>query len=51
MVKARPLVDRFSGDSKWIQRLPAVSSVIIIAVGLGITVRTLIGTGVVSVHL
>ena len=51
MVKARPLVDRFSGDSKWIQRLPVVSSVIIIAVGLGITVRTLMDTGIVSVHL
>jgi ABC-type nickel/cobalt efflux system permease component RcnA len=51
MVKARPLVDRFSGDSKWIQRLPVVSSVIIIAVGLGITVRTLMDTGVVNVHL
>ncbi len=51
MVKARPLVDRFSGDSKWIQRLPVISSVVIIAVGLGITVKTLMGSGVVSVHL
>ena len=51
MVKARPLVDRFSGDSKWIQRLPIVSSVVIIVVGLGITVKTLMGSGVVSVHL
>ena len=51
MVKARPLVDRFSGDSKWIQRLPLVSSVVIIVVGLGITVKTLMGSGVVSVHL
>ena len=51
MVKARPLVDRFSGDSKWVQRLPIVSSVVIIAVGLGITVKTLMGSGIVGVHL
>ena len=51
MVKARPLVDRFSGDSKWIRRLPIVSSVVIIAVGLGITVKTLMGSGVVGIHL
>ena len=51
MVKARPLVDRFSGNSKWIQRLPVVSSAVIIAVGLGITVRTLMDSGILSVHL
>ena len=51
MVKARPLVDRFSGDSRWIQRLPVVSAVVIIAVGLGITVKTLMGSGILSVHL
>ena len=41
IVKARPLVERFSGDGRWIQRLPIVSSVIIIVVGLGITLKTL----------
>ena len=46
IVKARPLVERFSGDGKWIQRLPAVSAMVIIAVGLVITVKTLTGTGV-----
>ena len=51
MVKARPFVDRFSGNSKWIQRLPAISAVVIIAVGLGITVRTLMDSGILSVHL
>lgn len=40
-VKARPLVDRFSGDGRWIQRLPIASAVVIIVVGLGITLRTL----------
>ena len=48
IVKARPLVERFSGDGKWIQRLPAVSAAVIIAVGLVITVKTLTGTGVFS---
>ena len=46
IVKARPLVERFSGDGKWIQRLPAVSAAIIILVGLAITVKTLTGTGI-----
>ena len=41
IVKARPLVERFSGDGRWIQRLPIASAVIIIAVGLGITLKTL----------
>ena len=41
IVKARPLVDRFSGDGRWIQRLPIASAVVIIAIGLGITLKTL----------
>jgi len=50
-VKARPLVERFSGEGKWLQRLPIASSVVIILVGLGITVKTLMGIGVLDVHL
>lgn len=41
IVKARPLVDRFSGDGRWIQRLPIASAVVIIIVGCAITIRTL----------
>lgn len=41
IVKARPLVDRFSGDGRWIQRLPIASAVVIIIVGCAITLRTL----------
>ena len=41
IVKARPLVDRFSGDGRWIQRLPIASAVVIIVVGCAITLRTL----------
>ena len=50
-VKARPLVERFSGEGKWLQRLPILSSVVIIFVGLGITVKTLMSIGVLDVHL
>ena len=50
-VKARPLLERFSGDGKWLQRLPMASSVFIIFVGLAITVKTLTNMGVVDIHL
>ena len=46
IVKARPLVERFSGDGRWIQRLPIASAVVIIAVGCAITFRTLMGSGI-----
>ena len=46
IVKARPLVERFSGDGRWIQRLPIASAVVIIVVGCAITFRTLIGSGI-----
>ncbi len=41
IVKARPLVEHFSGDGRWIQRLPIASAVVIIAVGLGIALKSL----------
>lgn len=47
IVKARPLVDRFSGDGRWIQRLPIASAVIIIVVGCAITFRTLMHSGII----
>lgn len=47
IVKARPLVDRFSGDGRWIQRLPIASAVVIIVVGCAITLRTLMHSGVI----
>ncbi len=46
IVKARPLVERFSGAGRWIQRLPIASAVVIIAVGCAITFRTLIHSGI-----
>ena len=41
IVKARPLVERFSGDGRWIQRLPIASAAVIIVVGLGIALNSL----------
>ena len=41
IVKARPLVERFSGDGRWIQRLPIASAVVIIVVGFGIALNSL----------
>ena len=46
IVKARPLVERFSGDGRWIQRLPIASAVVIIAVGCAITFKTLMHSGI-----
>ena len=46
IVKARPLVERFSGDGRWIQRLPIASAVVIIVVGGAITLRTLMHSGI-----
>ena len=50
-VKARPLVERFSGDGKWIQRLPMASAAFIIFVGFAITLKTLTDMGVLDIHL
>ena len=46
IVKARPLVERFSGDGRWIQRLPIASAAVIIVVGFVITLRTLMHSGI-----
>ena len=50
IVKARPLVERFSGDGRWIQRLPIASAVVIIAVGFAITFKTLMNSGIVVIN-
>ena len=51
IVKARPLVERFSGEGRWIQRLPIASAVIIIAVGCAITLRTLMHSGIILINV
>ena len=50
IVKARPLVERFSGDGRWIQRLPIASAVVIIVVGCAITFRTLMHSGIILIN-
>ena len=51
IVKARPLVQRFSGDGRWIQRLPIASAVVIIVVGCAITLGTLMDSGVILINV
>ncbi len=51
MVKARPLVDRFSGGGTFIRRLPIVSSLVIILAGFIIGVRSLVEAGIIVINL
>lgn len=50
MVKARPLMERFTGEGKLIQRLPLFSSLLIMGVGFAMAVRSLMEAGIVSVR-
>lgn len=51
MVKARPVVERFSGSGPVVRRLPLVSALIITAVGLVMAVRSLLEAGILVVRL
>jgi len=51
MVKARPLMDRFTGQGRLLRALPVVSSLVIILVGFAMAVRTLIEAGVVIIRV
>ena len=51
MVKARPLMERFSGEGGLVRRLPLISSVVIIAVGFAMGVRALMEAGILIVNL
>jgi len=50
MVKARPLMERFTGEGKLIQRLPMFSSLLIIVVGFVMAVRSLVEAGIVTIR-
>jgi ABC-type nickel/cobalt efflux system permease component RcnA len=50
MVKARPLLDRFSGEDRLARRLPLISSVVIMAVGLVMAVRALMEAGILIIR-
>ena len=51
MVKARPLMERFTGEGKFIQRLPLASSIVIIVAGFVIGVRSLMEAGIITINL
>ena len=51
MVKARPLMERFTGEGRLIRILPVVSSVVIIGVGFAMAVRSLMEAGIVIINL
>lgn len=51
MVKARPMMERFSGEGKLIKRLPVFSALIIILVGFVMAVRSLMEAGIVIINL
>jgi nickel/cobalt transporter (NicO) family protein len=50
-VKARPLVERFSGEGRLLRLLPVVSSVAITGLGFLMIVRTLMEAGIVIIRL
>jgi len=50
MVKARPLLDRFSGEGRLARYLPVVSSVVIMAAGLAMAVRALMDEGILIIR-
>lgn len=51
MVVARSFMDRLTGEGKIIQRLPLVSSVVIIALGMVLAIQSLISGGILTIHL
>jgi len=51
MVKARPLMERFSGEGGFVRRLPLISSVVIIAVGFVMGIRSLTEAGILIINL
>ena len=51
MVVARSFMGRFTGEGKIIQRLPLVSSVVIIVLGVVLAVQSLISGGILTINL
>ncbi len=51
MVKARPLMEKFSGRGRLIQALPVVSAVVIVAAGFAMALRSLMEAGIVIINL
>lgn len=51
VVKARPLVEGFGGEGRWLRRLPVLSAAMITVVGLAMAVRGLMEAGIVAIRL
>jgi len=51
IVLAKPLIDRFTGTGKWMQRLPIISAIVIIVLGFAIALKSLIDSGVITVNI
>ena len=50
MVMARPLMDRWSGEGRFIRMLPRISAVVIIVLGLVMALHSLTAGGIVHLH-
>ena len=51
MVKARPLMERFTGEGRLVRSLPVLSSAVIILVGFVMAVRALMEAGIVMIRI
>lgn len=51
MVVAKPIIDRFTGTGRWMRRLPVISAIIIILLGLGIAVKSLLDSGIITINI
>ena len=51
MVVAKPIIDRFTGTGRWMRRLPVISAIVIILLGLGIAIKSLIDSGIITINI
>ena len=51
LVVARPIIERFTGTGRWMRRLPVISSIVIILLGLGIAIKSLIDSGIITINI
>ncbi len=51
MVLAKPLIERFTGEGVWLQRLPILSSVVVIILGTVLMFKALNDMGIITIRL
>ena len=51
MVLAKPIIDRFTGEGIWLQRLPIFSAIVVITLGTVLMVKALNDIGIVTINL